>query len=62
MRHAEADELLFLRRGHAPNDEGCDVWDRSGPDSMENIEQLRLAVVAARGDAAHIINDGLLFE
>lgn len=60
MHHNDADELLFLRRGYTPSGEGCDVWDRSGPDCMENIELLRLAIASA--PIATVNNDGLLFE
>jgi hypothetical protein len=62
MRHTDADELLFLRRGHTPRGEGRDVWDRSGPDSMENITQLLLAAATVTTVANNAPHDGLLLE
>ena len=58
MKHCDADDSLFLRRGHASRTGDSDVWDRVGPDSMETIERLQLAVASYSGNTAPC--DGLL--
>lgn len=61
MKHCDADESLFLHRGHKSRAGHSDVWDRVGPDSMETIERLQLAIASYSGYAA-ACNGLLVFE